>query len=121
HYDLQADRPRLVALVGVDHPVANVVVIGCRIGYFARLVGARAWEVDRRHDVLDAAPAGADEIRRVLARAGQELQPARALALGADLGTPHEVAIRDDADELAGAVDHRQSADVVIEHQPRSI
>ncbi|MHC2932871.1 hypothetical protein ACVJA9_007668 [Bradyrhizobium diazoefficiens] len=35
---------------------------------------------------------------------------------GADLAAADEVSFRDDADELAGVVDHREAADVPLQH-----
>ena len=58
-----------------------------------------------------------NEIGCRLARAEDELQPAPALALGADFAAADEVALGDDADELAGCVDHRKAADMPLQHE----
>jgi len=46
----------------------------------------------------------------------KKLQPATALALGADLGAPEEVAFRDNADQMAGGIKHGQPADMIAKH-----
>src|SRR5438128_2692556 len=46
----------------------------------------------------------------------QEFEPAAALALRADLAAANEIALRDDPDQLAGGIDHRQSADMTLQH-----
>ena len=51
----------------------------------------------------------------------QELEPARAPPLGLGLATTQEVAFRQHADQVAVFVDHRQAADVMLEHQPRRL
>src|SRR5436309_13386489 len=50
------------------------------------------------------------------AGAKQEFEPAATLALRADLAASNEIALRDDADQLAGRIDHRKSADMKLQH-----
>ena len=44
------------------------------------------------------------------------LQKPAALALGADFTAANEIALGDDADELARRVDHGKPADVLLQH-----
>src|SRR6266540_2602856 len=50
------------------------------------------------------------------AGAKQEFEPAATLALRADLAAANEIALRDDPDEFAGGIDHRQPADMMMQH-----
>jgi len=49
--------------------------------------------------------------------ARQECQQAAALSLNPDLGATKEVAFGQDADQLAGLIDSRQSAHAVSQHR----
>jgi hypothetical protein len=51
-----------------------------------------------------------------LARTENEFQKPAALALGTDFTAAKEIALRDDADQFAGRVDHRKPADVPLQH-----
>ena len=42
------------------------------------------------------------------------------LALGTDFTAAKEIALRDDADQFAGRVDHRKTADMPLQHGVRS-
>ena len=53
-------------------------------------------------------------IGRRFTGAEQEFEPAAALALCADFAAADEIAFRDDADQLAGRIDHRKSADMPL-------
>src|SRR3954468_23389476 len=55
------------------------------------------------------------------AGAQQEFEPAAALALRADLAAANEIALRDDADQLAGGIDHRKPADTMLQHGFRGL
>jgi hypothetical protein len=46
----------------------------------------------------------------------EELQPFRPLAAGADFAAAKEIALRDDADELARIIHDRQAADMGAQH-----
>src|SRR5450759_2492150 len=70
----------------------------------------------RCHDLGYLAPVLANEIDRLLTRAKNEFQKSAALALGADFTATNEIALGDDADELAGGVDHRQPAYMLLKH-----
>ena len=45
-----------------------------------------------------------------------ECQQAAALSLGPELGATNEVALGQDADQLAGLIDNRQPADAMFQH-----
>jgi hypothetical protein len=51
--------------------------------------------------------------------AKNEFQKPVALALGTDFTAAKEIALRDDADQLAGRVDHRKPADMPLQHRVR--
>jgi hypothetical protein len=70
----------------------------------------------RSHDLSQLAPAFMHEVGRDPARANQEPQPPAALSLRPDFRTANEIALRNDADQLARRVDDRQSADVMLQH-----
>jgi hypothetical protein len=57
-----------------------------------------------------------NEVGRGPAGPDQELQPSAAFSLGADLGAADKVALRDDADQRSGFIDHRKSTDVMLQH-----
>ena len=57
-----------------------------------------------------------DIVGRGHAGAEQEFEPSAALALRADLAATDEVTFRHDADKLAGRIDHRKPADVMLQH-----
>src|SRR5215212_8129044 len=48
--------------------------------------------------------------------AQQECEPAATLALRADFTAADEIALRDDADQLAGSIDHGKPADMMPQH-----
>ena len=56
--------------------------------------------------IIGCGPAGAE----------QEFEPAAPSALCANFAAVNEIALRDDADELAGPVDHRKAADMPPQH-----
>ena len=156
HDDAEAERAPVVLLERIDDAVANVVVVGGRIGDVAgeardrlQQVGARHdadelvaahhrqpldvvlfhqlhdllelgifgdGERLRRHDLGDLAAVLMNEIGRRLAGAEDEFQELAALALRADFAAANEVALRDDADELACRIDHRKPADMLLQH-----
>ncbi len=72
------------------------------------------------HDLVHLAAGFADIIDSLQAGATHEFEPARTPALRADLVPTQEVPLGHNADQLAGRIHHRQSADVIIDHQPRS-
>ena len=55
-------------------------------------------------------------IGRGQASAKREFEPAAALALRADFAAANEIALRDDADQLAGGIDHRKPTDMLSQH-----
>jgi hypothetical protein len=70
------------------------------------------------HHFADLAPMGLDIFLGETARPDQEFQPARPLARGAGLGAAQEIPFRHHADQGARGIDHRQAADVILQHQP---
>ena len=55
------------------------------------------------------------------ARTHEKFEPARAAALGVGFAAAQEVAFRQHADQGALLVDHRQPADVMLQHQARGL
>src|SRR3984893_19563916 len=70
----------------------------------------------RGHDLPNLAAPLMNEVGRGPAGPDQELQPSAAFSLGADLGAADKVALRDDADQPSGFIDHRKSTDVIPQH-----
>jgi hypothetical protein len=69
------------------------------------------------HHLVHLPTAGVNIFAGELARTNEEFDPARPLALRAGLSPAQEVALCDNADQRAGAIDHRQAADLVLQHQ----
>ena len=69
-----------------------------------------------RHDLADLAPLLAHEIACSGTGAQQKRQPPAVLSLRTDLRASDEIAFRDDADQLSAGIEHRKSADVVLQH-----
>src|SRR3954447_12202633 len=57
-----------------------------------------------------------DKVAGRLAGSEDEAQPAATLASGPHLAAADKIAFRDDADELAGILDHSQAADMPLQH-----
>ena len=74
-----------------------------------------------RHDLHDFPARRVHVFLGQFARAEDEFEPFRALSLGADFAAPQKISFRHDADQLAFCIDHRQSADPVLQHQARSL
>src|ERR1700688_788497 len=70
----------------------------------------------RRHDLGDLATMLVNEIGRLLARTKNESQKPATLALSADFAAANEVTLRDNADELAGRVNHGKPANMPLQH-----
>ena len=68
------------------------------------------------HNILDLASLLMHEISSGLSWSDENFQPSASLFLRSDLLAPHEIAFRDDADQIASFVDHRESADAVLQH-----
>jgi len=73
---------------------------------------------DRRrgHDFVDPATVFVDEIPRRLAWTEYEFQPTTAASARADFTTANEIALRDNANQLACRVDDGQAADMPRQH-----
>ena len=89
----------------------SLVSIEATISSKRRILGDGEWFAG--HDLGDLAAVLSNVIGRV-GTAHQKPEPAAALALRADLAATNEIAFRDDADELAGRIDHGKPADMVL-------
>jgi hypothetical protein len=74
-----------------------------------------------RHHIQDLAAMRVDIFVRELIRSHQEFNPAAPPRLGVRLDATQAIALGDDTDKVSFAVDDRQAADPVLEHQPRHI
>jgi hypothetical protein len=72
------------------------------------------------HNFADPAGIGSHIVARQPAR-HQQVEPARALPCRTELAAAQQIAFGQDADEPRLAVDHWQTADAVIKHQPEGL
>jgi hypothetical protein len=154
--DIEAERTPILLHHRMEDAVADVVVIGRRIGHMPakgsdglKHIGARddaddrfaahhrqalhafrlhqvddvgQWHIlrhgewFRRHDLRYLAAMLGDKIPGRGAWPKDGAEPATSPALSADLTSAEEVALGNDADELAGRIDDRQPAHVVSQH-----
>jgi hypothetical protein len=74
-----------------------------------------------RHNFVYSAGVRLHVVLGERSRPEQEFDPAPALALGAGLGAAQKIAFGNDADQRSVVVDHRQTADPMLEHQPQRL
>ena len=75
----------------------------------------------RCHDLRDFTARCLHVFLSELARTEDEFEPLRTLALGADFAAAQKIAFRDDTDQFALGIDHRQAADPVLQHHARRL
>lgn len=66
--------------------------------------------------MADPAAVRAGKVERDAAHTGEERQPAPALTLRTNFRPPNEIAFGDAADKLFGGIDHRQTTDMMRQH-----
>ena len=69
------------------------------------------------HHVADMAAVGVGEVGGLPRRGGEQPQPPRPMTLGAEFVAAQQVALGDDAGEIAGLVHHAQAGDAPGQHQ----
>src|SRR5665213_684139 len=69
-----------------------------------------------RHDLSDPAASFMYEVGCDAARSDEKCQPPTTVTLSADFDAAYEVALRHDTHQGARFVDHRESADMILQH-----
>src|SRR5262249_6334605 len=126
-FEVARDAPQRMEEIGAADDTDELAILHDRQPLHAMTLH-HVYDVLKRRVGSDGFGGGCHDLRALLpgclpvprsqtAGAEQEFQPARPLTLSPELATPQKIAFCHDSDELTVIVDHRQSADLVLQHQ----